>query len=785
MPLVRPALVLICVAVTCLGYAASAGPSGLVNPLLSIEIDVTTGGWTARWVSGPEVSDARFAVEVDGRQVVTGAPATERRAFSDPLGGGEEVRQTWRLEGLRVEREIRSYAGSGRLSLSGRVVNEGPRPVRLGTAHLLDAAGWQVGSLARTPAALVGSNLSQTAVLPLSAVAAGAPPTAQEYTASGVLTWFNPDPGVALTVAYVRAESASPELTARFLPGRGGTGLRAVSRFLNRELPAGATVELNRLRLDGRGTAYEQLESLGTALARLAPQPARTGPIALWCSWYAHRLEVSEEKVLANAAVAARHFGPLGFSVMQVDHGWQRRDITGDWTVNERFPHGLKWLAAQLRERHGFKLGLWISPTDVASTSDLYAKHPDWMLKGEDGVSKVNWRWYWKPNPDCYQLDVSRPEAFAHVASVFRHLVAEDVAYFKIDFIAGQAKETFFPSDPTVTRGWGEFRRAMEAVRAGAGDAWVRYCQGPPLLSVGLADGAYGGDDTADAGQPGMFRVLKDNARILATSFWLNQRAYQREVCDMSMRMQATVEEARVRAAIMALAGTSISWSDELTYLPPSRIRMMQQCLPAGAPPMRPVDLFERTVPSLWHLKPAHEADQWDVVGVFNFDEQPAVRRVRFDALGLDPNVDYAVFEFWEERYVGTVRGGLDLTLPPESSRILSIRRVTGRPQLIGTDMQVLQGYHELKELKWDEATLRLSGRYQRMPGLHQRAFFLVPPGYAPKFEFPLSPASARLTHVHDDLWMQEVEFLGPEVSWTLPFEKATPPVVKKEPNAP
>ena len=56
---------------------------------------------------------------------------------------------------------------------------------------------------------------------------------------------------------------------------------------------------------------------------------------------------------------------------------------------------------------------------------------------------------------------------------------------------------------------------------------------------------------------------------------------------------------------VMALAGASISWSDELTYLPPSRIRMMQQCLPAGAPAMRPVDLFERAVPSLWHLKPS------------------------------------------------------------------------------------------------------------------------------------------------------------------------------------
>lgn len=783
MPLVRFAFA--CLAMALSAAAASSDPLVLKHDGLHIAVDSATGRWTARWPSGAEVSQASFGAEIDGKAWVMPPPQLqEKRTFSESLGAGEELRHVWRQGAVRIEREIRLYAGGGRMTVSGRVVNEGTSPVRVGTVHLVQAESWRIGSTERAPAAVYGSNLSQTAVLP-AAPGAVSPGIEQAYSGSGVISFFNRDPDAALTLGYVRADNASPDLAARYVSGRGGVELRATSRYLNRELPAGATLELNRLSLDGAGTAFVQLESLGNALALASPRPARTGPIALWCSWYAHRLEVSEDKVLANAAVAARHFGPLGFSVMQVDHGWQRRDITGDWTANERFPHGLKWLATQLRERHGLKLGLWISPTDVASTSELYSRHPEWMLKGEDGKPKVNWRWYWKPNPDCYQLDVSQPGAYDHVASVFRALVAEDVSYFKIDFISGQAKEIFFPADPTVTRGWGEFRRAMEAVRAGAGDAWVRYCQGPPLLSVGLADGAYGGDDTADAGQPGMFRVLKDNARILATSFWLNQRAYQREVCDMSMRMQASVEEARVRGAIMALAGASISWSDELSYLPASRIRMMQQCLPAGAPAMRPVDLFERVVPSLWHLKPTTAVEQWDVVGVFNFDEQPAVRSVRFDRLGLDPQAEYAVFEFWQEKYLGTVRGGLDLELPPESSRILSIRRITGRPQLIGTDMHVFQGYHELKALQWDESTLRLSGRYERMPGLSQRAYFLVPTGYSPKFEFPLSPGSARLTHVQGNLWMQEVDFVNRAVSWALPFEKAPPAPVKKEPNAP
>ncbi len=46
-----------------------------------------------------------------------------------------------------------------------------------------------------------------------------------------------------------------------------------------------------------------------------------------------------------------------------------------------------------------------------------------------------------------------------------------------------------------------------------------------------------------------------------------------------------------------------------------------------------------------------------------------------------------------------------------------------------------------------------------------------VPEGYEPKFDFPLSPSSARLTHVADRLWMQEIEFTDSEFTWAIPFD--------------
>jgi len=765
-------------------------PSALASREIALWLDPEHRRWNVTWGDGLEtvVAGVEFSVEVDGQDVTADAAPPVVRAFQDPLGTGQALLQAWRRGGVRVERELRLYYDHHVVTQGGWILNEGTTDVRLGTARLLNvghAGGWQAGSVGEPPAAVYLQGHSLLRSQPFAPLEASDPQALSEFRSSGVLALVSREPSAALIVGYVRADEAAPDLAATFQLDEGGTALTANSRFLGRVLSPGERVELTRLYLAAEVSPFQALEAYGDALARSSARPPRIGPTGLWCSWYAHRMGMTEEKVLANAAVAAKYFRPLGLEIMQLDHGWQRGDITGDWAPNERFPHGLKWLADELRQRHDLRLGLWISPTDVAETSELYQRHPDWMLRGPEGRPRVNWRWYWKPNPDCYELDATHPAAYRHIVDTFRRLTSEGASYFKIDFIAAAGGEHFVPHDAQTTRGWGVLHRAMEAIREGAGEqAWIRYCQTPPILSAGLANSAYGGNDTLDAGIPGRFDVLRDNAHALAAGWWLNDRPYHREVCDMSVRMQGSVEEVRLRAALMTLANCSISWSDELCYLPPSRLRLMQQCLPPGNPPMRPLDLLDREIPSVWHLKLTNAFESWDVVGLFNFDLRADSRTLDFRQMGIDPDVDHAVFEFWEERFLGLVRGRVELALPGESSRILSIRRVTGRPQLVGTDLHVLQGWHELKKLDWDGRTAMLSGVFRRLPGISGKAFFLVPPGYAPKFDFPLSPSSARLTRLQDPVWMLELEFVKPEAEWSIPFDVTQTPAAM-EPTAP
>jgi hypothetical protein len=685
-----------------------------------------------------------------------------------------QIQQHW-AGPVEVERFLRLYYGKPAVVVVGRVTNKSGRDVTLGEAHMAQVGPetrgwWHLGRLMQSPAT-VGYPGTMPPCRPAAGVATLGNPN-QSFYASGMLTFACPDPAAGLTIGYLSALEGSPSVQAGFRLGDGGTSLSAVLNYGGRVLPAGQPISLEPLWISAETNAHAGLERYGDAVAASCQQPVRTAANSLWCSWYPIRMGISEDVVLANAAVAAKHFKPLGLDLIQLDHGWQRGDICGDWVPNERFPHGLKWLSDQLKSRYGMKLGLWIAPTVVAQTSQLFREHPDWMLKSPDGKPAPAGRWYWVPNPECYTLDASHPTAARWIEETFARLSAEGSSYYKIDFIAGSGG-AYVQHDPLCTRGWGVLRHGMEAIRRGAGpDAWIRYCQTPALLSAGLANSAYIGDDTGDAGLEGGINLLRINAQLLAASYWANDRLYHREVCDMSVGMKAPVEEARLRLALMTLSGCSISFSDDFRLLPPERIRMMQQCLPPGNPPSRPLDLFDHEIPSLWHVRCKRDFDEWDVVGVFNFEGRPQQRTVEFGSLGLARGTKAAVFEFWEGKLLGRAQDRITLTMPPQSSRILIIRRLSDRPQVIATDMHVLGGYHEIHRLAWDATRKLLAGRCRRAPGLSGRLFLHLPDQYRP--QRGTTGQTPTLKEIGDGLWGVNLELKNAEVDWSFAFDGPT-----------
>ena len=101
-------------------------------------------------------------------------------------------------------------------------------------------------------------------------------------------------------------------------------------------------------------------------------------------------VKVSEDEVISNTEFAAKHLKQFGLEYIQIDEGYQKWH--GDWEGNDRFPHGMKWLANKIKE-NGFKPGIWISPYIISEPTEVFQKHPGWLLKKMDGSLKRIGNW--------------------------------------------------------------------------------------------------------------------------------------------------------------------------------------------------------------------------------------------------------------------------------------------------------------------------------------------------------------------------------------------------------
>ncbi len=110
----------------------------------------------------------------------------------------------------------------------------------------------------------------------------------------------------------------------------------------------------------------------------------QTGDILL-NSWEGIYLDITEEKIIKMMDDIAAFGGEL----FVMDDGWfgdkypRKKDDSslGDWVVDkQKLPNGIKALTDAAKQRK-IKFGIWIEPEMSNTTSELYEKHPDWMLQ--------------------------------------------------------------------------------------------------------------------------------------------------------------------------------------------------------------------------------------------------------------------------------------------------------------------------------------------------------------------------------------------------------------------
>ena len=128
----------------------------------------------------------------------------------------------------------------------------------------------------------------------------------------------------------------------------------------------------------------------------------------------------------------------MGGELFVMDDGWfgdkypRKTDNSslGDWVVDKnKLPDGIEGLLRDAK-KNGVKFGIWIEPEMANTTSELYEKHPDWIVKapkrdavlGRGGTQVV--------------LDLSNPKVQDFVFSIVDNLMTK---YPEIDYIKWDA----------------------------------------------------------------------------------------------------------------------------------------------------------------------------------------------------------------------------------------------------------------------------------------------------------------------------------------------------------
>lgn len=148
-------------------------------------------------------------------------------------------------------------------------------------------------------------------------------------------------------------------------------------------------------------------------------------------NWEATYFNFNEEKLVALMDDAVK----LGVDLFLLDDGWfgnkyprqSDRQGLGDWDeTKDKLPHGVGYLTEAAKKK-GIKFGIWIEPEMVNPKSELYEKHPDWVIH--------------LPNRDEYYfrnqlvLDLSNPKVQDYVFSIVDNLMTKypEIAFFKWD----------------------------------------------------------------------------------------------------------------------------------------------------------------------------------------------------------------------------------------------------------------------------------------------------------------------------------------------------------------
>ncbi len=466
---------------------------------------------------------------------------------------------------------------------------------------------------------------------------------------------------------------------------------------------------------------------------------------AVYCTWYSDKFggagtEKSTKEISEFAKIKLKSFG-LG--VIQIDDQWQDGTYSnGPLRGFDRvkpdgpYPNGMTSTAKFITDC-GFTAGIWWMPFARNHKDPEYKNRQDWFAHRKNGLP---YETVWGGT----SLDLTRPEVQEHISYMAKKIHGWGFNYFKMDGLwTGTVTEQIYINDGYKNDSMGNcmplfdnsktqieaFRNGLKLIRRSVGpDVFFSGCNLSQNMrsfgaSIGLVDAMRVGPDFNHDGQSIRTGVLRaSRLYFLNGRIWWNDpdpsviRESGVATADGNCKGVGSLTRSRLLPSWVAVTGQFFLSSDWLPDLPEDRIDIMKKCMRSHNGIARPVDIFEKTLPSIWLTSDTTSGVNRNVIGLFNWDTIPQTVGCNADYAGLNSKTTYYAFDFWDNKILPDIVGSFAYNLKAESCKIIAVRSRAGHPVLVSTSYYVTQGMIDVSEESWSNTTL--TGKSELMAGV-------------------------------------------------------------------
>ncbi len=449
-------------------------------------------------------------------------------------------------------------------------------------------------------------------------------------------------------------------LSMRFTPsGDGRAGMMLVSSM------DGVRVNQGQVRWGQQAGLF--FEPPQPAMARWTDWVARThgarvakGALTGWSSVYSPERIARGTDVLSVVEQIGKSNGRLQPSVIQIGESFEPQSESPA-NIESLYPEGLPFYARKISEA-GLRAG----------------------LKLEFALP-----------------DMTMDQCIANV----RQAVRDGFSYLKIGYHQRPAfRESLAGGDKTSFE---VFRENMQALRNAAGeDTYIMFCEWyADRATVGLVDASRIGPVTTRSG-------VRDVMKSVLVSYQLNGRwfAVDNDCYYMATELKDISPVvggwplARTWISMVGLscgaAFTSDMWNE-------ARFKPYWRNVEVLTPPARErTEVLDICTAAEWTRLVGHVRRDWGdatVALLWNPEDREKPVDLNFQRAGMDPNQRYAVWSFWDNRYLGLAQESWTTpALAPSASQHLRFTPVPSAsvPVLIGSNLHIYCGAAEIKRVR-------------------------------------------------------------------------------------